>query len=257
MLTVQSWAICALCLIGCNLGIKQTSYVKVASCGFSESTMENITLKTLPSKDPLECGRHCSRHAECEGFYVHDVSSTCTLMSETRNSSCFKQIKEGVLYNIVQVVHTKSAEEVNCVKSIGNGGAPFNSSSAYFPSHTPISRIRLFYDAPIETAQYLYGIEVSHGSEMVSACNTKYLGIGDCILTDGEFIQRIELVRRLWWYGMQETGAITFVTTHKTCGPYGTVAGGTLMVFEGNNLLYISGSCGQAFDCLTFHFESC
>ena len=48
----------------------------------------------------------------------------------------------------------------------------------------------------------------------------------------------------------------TLVTTHKTCGPFGTSCT-TIEALEGYNLLYITGGMGNAFDHLSLAFVSC
>ena len=75
----------------------------------------------------------------------------------------------------------------------------------------------------------------------------------DCIMGPGEFIHTI-----------QEEGdansccqkGLLFVTTQKTCGPYGQMSVNP-HEFRGNRLMYIEGRQGGLFDQFAFVFDVC
>ena len=79
----------------------------------------------------------------------------------------------------------------------------------------------------------------------------------ECVLQDGEYITQVKTYEHLIWHTVLIQGGITFVTTKKTCGPYGKVTS-IEHTAEGHMLLYISGRAGQYIDQINIAFhKSC
>ena len=206
--------------------------------------VSNLTLAKFPGSSDIGCARLCSRYPGCISFSL--APGLCTLLSAWHN---VKREKGGVTYIMKEV-------EPTCVQVTGtNGGDPFNLSSAYYASYHQITSIRFSYSNRNMHGYRPLGMEVHHGNDVG---RTGYLNgdIEECQLSEGEFIQRWEYSTYMYRGITPVVRCNTLVTTHKTCGPFGTSCG-TMEALEGYHLLYIAGRESNAFDRLSLAFASC
>ena len=206
--------------------------------------VSNLTLAKFPGSSNIGCARLCFRYPGCTSFSF--ALGLCTIWSTWHN---VRREQGGVTYIMKEVVPS-------CIQEGGeNGGHLFNLSSAYYASYHQITSIRFSYG---NTHQYGYrpiGLEVHHGTDVAHTGNMNG-DIEECQLMDGEFIQSWEYSTYMYRGIAPVIRCNTLVTTHKTCGPYGTSCG-TMEALEGYHLLYIAGRRGNAFDRLSLAFDAC
>ena len=206
--------------------------------------LNNLTLAKFPGSSDIGCARLCSRYPECIAFSL--APELCTLLSVWHN---VRREEGGVTYLM-------KGFEPGCIQeSGGNGGSPFNLSSAYYASYHQITSIRFSYGNTYKRGYRPIGLAVHHGNNVARTGNMNG-DIEECQLMEGEFIQRWEYSKYMYKGKIPVIRCNTLVTTHQTCGPFGTSCG-TMEALEGYNLLYVAGGLGNAFDRLFLAFVSC
>ena len=97
-------------------------------------------------------------------------------------------------------------------------------------------------------------LAITYGNTVVNHLDTGVPEVGECILIPGEYIQKVE-VHVGYWNGFDSIVGLTFVTTHKICGHFGSE--GTKHVISGNHLQYFEIRNGDFLHCIRFVFQSC
>ena len=210
--------------------------------GLPVEEMNNLTLAKFPESSNINCACLCSSYLRCTSYTL--ASGLCMLMTARHN---VRREQGGVNFYIVKEVAQTCTQENGT-----DGGDPFNLSSAYYASYHQITRIRLYYDG---NRKYPKGLEVQHGSDVAHAGSLNG-PLYECLLMNNEFIQGWKYSIHMFAKDNPVFGCITLITTHKTCGPYGSACG-TMSTLEGYHLLYIAGKSGLAFDRLAPAFDSC
>ena len=72
--------------------------------------------------------------------------------------------------------------------------------------------------------------------------------VGECVLEENEYITRVDVDHT----HVKET--IKFITTRKTCGPFGPMNENAVTSYEGRRLLFMFGRKGARFDKISFAF---
>ena len=212
-------------------------------CHLSSETINELTIDTVTnSTGDFFCGTKCSVDEQCVSFSHKDNS--CFLLSNPENYTCSE---DGATY-------FKKVTQTPCTKTVSPsaGGEAFTMRDNYLISETAISQIRVFHDSDSR----LDGLEVTWQGGEVAMKGRSTSVVGTCSLLPGEYIMKMEYSLTPWLFGgIDVIGSITFVTTHQTCGLFGTV--NTTAAVEGHKLLYFSGRSASRFDALDMVFESC
>ena len=142
--------------------------------------VNNLTLAKFHGSSDIGCAHLCSCYPGCIAFSL--TPGLCTLLSAWHN---VRREQGGVTYIMKEF-------EPGCIQeSGGNGGAPFNLSSAYYASYHQITSIRFSYGDTKKRGYRPIGLEVHHGNNVARTGNMDG-DIEECQLMDGEFILRWE-----------------------------------------------------------------
>ena len=98
-----------------------------------------------------------------------------------------------------------------------------------------------------------YSLEVSFGTSQIGLIGAMTGYVGDCVLSLGEIVTRVEIYQ----YQPPFTAGLKFITSLKTCGPYGLFDETKAVIVAGNQLLFVYGRKGGIFDKLSFAFDRC
>ena len=220
----------------------------LSPCTLTTEQVQNLTVANSTVLPMTSCARLCSRTNGCGAFVT---SPSCVLLQYPHHdpSSCSTNPGDTAFYQLY-------SEDPPCDIEIGVfGGTAFDFTPTYLASNSYLSRIRVFYSSPIHDSMYLAGIEVTYGaSDVASYGSVSMAGVGDCVLSPGEYVNRVELGRTTWRNNIV-IGSMAFVTNRQTCGPYGKPA--ITDSVEGTRLLYFKGRKGSKFDLFTFTFAAC
>ena len=241
LITELSFMSC-LCVIILVSGISGNFHYFHSPCRLSSETINELTIDTVnDSKGDVFCGIKCSVNEQCVAFSHKDNS--CVLMSDPENYICSE---DGTTYFKIDTQST-------CTRTLSpsSNGNAFTMKDNYLIRETAISQIRVFLD----NGDHLKGLEVTWQGGEVAMRGWSTGVVGICSLVPGEYVMKMEYAYVLWESVLHVVGPVIFVTTHQTCGLFGSVD--TTAAVEGNKLLYFSGKTAGGFDVLDLVFKSC
>ena len=215
----------------------------------SHTHMDELTINTIGEiTGYFDCAVQCSAQTGCNAFLFFSQNSSCVIMSHNPDVPCSN---DGVQFFI------KIPNYCSVTAAPSTGGRSFNMSAAYHVNKSPISQITVFYPDSIDTGKFFRGLEVTwQGGEVFVRGHTDR-GSGTCALKQGEYVVKMAYTAYPLTSSVYVIGSLTFITTEKTCGPYGAISSSSSAVVEGNKLLYFIGKNAFGFDQLILAFESC